>query len=131
MPKSPYNQLSGGQRQLVLIARAITQETRLMFLDEPTSVLDFKNQIKIWIILQKLSRKGMTIFACTHDPNHILWFCDKVIVLGNEGIIANGVPKDSINNETLNRVYGNICIIKNLKDINVVVLSKIKFMENE
>lgn len=127
-----YNQLSGGQRQLALIARAVAQETKLLFLDEPTSALDFKNQIKIWKILQKISQKGTTIFACTHDPNHILWFCDKVIVLCDKSIIANGSPKDSINGETLNRIYGNVCDVKNLDNINIVVPSyKILLREND
>jgi len=121
----PYNHLSGGQRQLVLIARAVTQETKLLFLDEPTSALDFKNQVKIWKILQKISRKGTTIFACTHDPNHVLWFCDKVIVMGDKGIIADGKPSDSITDEILFGIYGGICKVKNFGGVNMVVPSGI------
>ena len=121
MADKPYNQLSGGQRQLVLIARAVAQETKLLFLDEPTSALDFKNQIKIWKILEKISQNGTTIIACTHDPNHVLWFCDKVVILGEDGIIANGAPKESITQETLNRIYGNICDVRGVDDVTMVV----------
>lgn len=121
----PYNQLSGGQRQLVLIARAVTQETKFLFLDEPTSALDFKNQINIWKILRKIAQNGTTIFACTHDPNHVLWFCDKVIVLSDKEIIADGRPRDSLNDEILKKIYGNICNVKNFEDINMVVPSDV------
>lgn len=121
-----YSELSGGQRQLVLIARAVAQETKLLFLDEPTSALDFKNQILIWGILKKISQEGTTIFACTHDPNHVLWFCDNVIVLCDGKIVANGHPIDSINNKILNRIYGDVCNVKNFDDINMVVPSEIK-----
>ena len=126
----PYNQLSGGQRQLVLIARAVCQETKLLFLDEPTSALDFSNQILIWKILQKIADKGTTIFACTHDPNHILWFCNHVIVLGDKEIVANGHPKDWINKEILGKIYGNVCDVKNFDDIGVVVPSEVKSDNN-
>jgi len=127
LANKPYDQLSGGQRQLVLIARAVAQETKLLFLDEPTSSLDFSNQILIWNILKKIAKQGTAIFACTHNPNHILWFCDNVIVLNKGRIIANGNPKSSINMETLNKIYEGVCDVKNFDDINVVVPSEIKF----
>jgi iron complex transport system ATP-binding protein len=75
--------------------------------------------------LRKIAQKGTTIFACTHDPNHVLWFCDRVIVLGDKEIIANGRQKDSINSEILGKIYGNICNVKNFEDINIVVPSDV------
>jgi len=89
----PYNQLSGGQRQLVIIARAVAQEPNILFLDEPTSALDFSNQIRIWNLLRKISGNGTTIIACTHDPNHVMWFCDRVVVMGNKRLISIGSPE--------------------------------------
>ncbi|AAM04553.1 TPA: ABC transporter ATP-binding protein [Methanosarcina acetivorans] len=107
----PYNQLSGGQRQLVLIARAMAQETPLMLLDEPTSALDFCNQIRIWNILKKISAKGTTILACSHDPNHISWFCDDVIVMYGGGLVAKGNPKSVVSEELLSTIFSDICSV--------------------
>ncbi|WP_423792015.1 ABC transporter ATP-binding protein [Methanocaldococcus indicus] len=113
----PYTDLSGGQRQLVLLARALAQETKIMVLDEPTSALDFKNQILIFNILKKLSKKGYTILVCVHDPNYILWFCDKVAVINNGKLLDFGNPKKVLNKDILKRLYGNLCKIEN----NIVV----------
>lgn len=107
----PYSQLSGGQRQLVLIARAVAQETPLMLLDEPTSALDFCNQIRIWNIMKKISASGTTILACSHDPNHISWFCDDVIVMHQGGLVAKGAPKNVISEELLHRIFSNVCSV--------------------
>lgn len=107
----PYNQLSGGQRQLVLIARALAQETPLMLLDEPTSALDFCNQIRIWNILKKISAKGTTILACSHDPNHISWFCDDVVVMYRGGLVAKGNPKSVVSEQLLSTIFNDICSV--------------------
>jgi len=117
----PYNQLSGGQRQLVLIARAVAQETPLLFLDEPTSALDFSNQIKIWNILKMITEKGTTIVACTHDPNHVLWFCNDVIVLGNRGLIVQGPPRDALSEKVLERIYADICRLEHINKAKIVL----------
>ncbi|WP_018153758.1 ABC transporter ATP-binding protein, partial [Methanothermococcus thermolithotrophicus] len=108
----PYTDLSGGQRQLVLLARALTQETKAMILDEPTSALDFRNQLKIWSMLKKLTKRGMPIVVSVHDPNHMMWFCDKVVVLHDKKIIASGEPRNVLTKEVLKTLYGNICDIK-------------------
>jgi iron complex transport system ATP-binding protein len=117
----PYNQLSGGQRQLVLIARAIAQDTPLMFLDEPTSTLDFHNQMKIWEIMRSITEEGKTILACSHDPNHVAWFCDRVIVISNAGIVADGHPRDVITNETLDLIYKDACSVRSSDGIRMVM----------
>ncbi len=106
----PCNQLSGGQRQLVLIARAIAQQTPLILLDEPTSALDFSNQLSVWNILREVSAQGVAVLVCCHDPNHILWFCDKAAVMHDGKIVAEGVPAEAVSETSLQRIYGQRCI---------------------
>lgn len=117
----PYTELSGGQRQLVLLARALAQETGVMVLDEPTSALDFRNQLRIWETLKKLTKDGMSVVVSVHDPNHMLWFCDRVVVLHRGRIIASGKPSEVITQEILSTLYGNICKVKDLDGMKVVL----------
>jgi len=121
LAEQPYNQLSGGQRQMVLIARAIAQETRIIFLDEPTSALDFSNQIRIWDLMRRIKEKGITILACSHDPNHVSWFCDKVVVMNRSGIIRQGPPHDVITESVLNDVYRDICTVHSIDGVKMVL----------
>ncbi|MBI9043462.1 MAG: ABC transporter ATP-binding protein [Anaerolineaceae bacterium] len=117
----PYNQLSGGQRQLVLIARAIAQETPILFLDEPTSALDFHNQIKIWEILQILAQQGRTIVACTHDPNHVAWFCDRVLIINEGVILANDSPQNCLTAGYFNQIYEDRCYVTEVDGVSVIL----------
>ncbi len=125
---TPYNQLSGGQRQLTLIARALAQDTPLLLLDEPTSSLDFKNQLLIWQILRRIAREGRTVLVCTHDPNHVLWFCDQAIVLHEHRLIAQGTPQEALSARTLDMLYGAVCRSVRVGDLDIVVpAAKIAF----
>lgn len=81
-----FPSLSGGQRQLVLIARGLAQDTPYLLFDEPTASLDFGNQNLIWHTMRDLARThGKGILVCSHDPNHVLWFCDDAVVLSRQG----------------------------------------------
>ncbi len=102
----PVNSLSGGQRQLTLIARALAQEAPLMLLDEPTASLDFSNQIIVWRALRALAATGITILVCCHDPNHIMWFCDQVLVMSQGEIIMQSTPGEISKSCLLADVYG-------------------------
>lgn len=115
----PVTSLSGGQRQLVLIARAIAQDTPIMILDEPTSALDFNNQINIWKILKQISSSKLVI-ACSHDPNHILWFTDKTIAVKNGEIKASGITKEIISTQLLKEIYGSEYYIANVDNKNII-----------
>lgn len=121
LAERPYSQLSGGQRQMVLMARAIAQNTPLMFLDEPTSALDFQNQMRIWKIMRTVVENGRTVIACSHDPNHVAWFCDRVVVVGNCGVIADGSPIEAINEQTLDLIYQNTCTVQTAGGIRIVM----------
>ncbi|MEG1108971.1 MAG: ABC transporter ATP-binding protein, partial [Oscillospiraceae bacterium] len=105
LSKKPFTELSGGQRQLALVARALAQDTPIIILDEPTSALDFKNQLLVWNTLRALKEKGKTIIVCTHDPNHVLWFSDTVTVLQNGNIVGQGKAEKLITNRLLSELY--------------------------
>ncbi|ADN35289.1 ABC transporter related protein [Methanolacinia petrolearia DSM 11571] len=121
LAERPYNQLSGGQRQMVLMARAIAQDTPMMFLDEPTSALDFQNQMKIWETMKDIAAEGKTILACSHDPNHVSWFCDRVIVVSSRGIVADGSPEATISEEVLDLIYSDTCAVRKNGDVQIVM----------
>ena len=101
-----YTQLSGGQQQLVLIARALAQQPQLLVMDEPTASLDFGNQQLVMQRTHELSRAGMSVLMVTHDPDHALFCADRVIVMEEGRIIANGTPEETITTPMLNRIYG-------------------------
>ena len=105
----PCNQLSGGQRQLALIARAVAQSTPLMLLDEPTSALDFQNQMEVWNTLRQVAARGVAVVVCCHDPNHILWFCDQVVLMKSGRVLASGEPRAVLHDEALTTLYGDTC----------------------
>jgi len=102
----PYHTLSGGQRQLVLIARALAQQTALLLLDEPTASLDYGNQMLVWNMIRSLARGGAAVVVCTHDPHHVLQFCDRVLALGRAGrFIADGPPEATVTPELVATLY--------------------------
>jgi len=102
----PYTKISGGERQLTLIARAIAQEAPVMLLDEPTSHLDFRNQINILKKIKEIANmRGITVVMTLHDPNLAGLFSDKVVVINSGSKVAEGLPKDIITEELIKRVY--------------------------
>ncbi len=119
----PYDILSGGQQQMVLIARALAQETELIFLDEPTAALDFKNQVTLWKTLRKIADQGTTILACSHDPNHVVWFCHSTVVLSPAGLMAQGPPGEVITQALLDQIYEDTCQVRKVEDLKMVVPS--------
>ena len=114
------NQLSGGQRQLVLIARAMAQQTPLILLDEPTSALDFRNQLAVWKVLREVADQGVAVLVCCHDPNHILWFCDRAALLHEGSLVAEGSVKEALTQDMLQAVYGKECVRISTPSIDMV-----------
>jgi iron complex transport system ATP-binding protein len=102
---TPYTQLSGGERQMVLIARVLTQQPSLLLLDEPTSHLDFGNQIKLLSILQKLANNGLPIIMTSHFPDHAFLVSDKVALMKHGELIAVGHPDNIMTEHSLREVY--------------------------
>jgi len=100
-----YSKISGGQRQLVLIARTLCQQPDVILFDEPTSHLDFRNQAIVMKTLQRLSDKGMTIVMTSHFPSHAWQVGTRVILMGNKGILAQGTPEEIMTEDHLSEVY--------------------------
>ncbi|MEM3532018.1 MAG: ABC transporter ATP-binding protein [Candidatus Methanomethyliaceae archaeon] len=102
----PYDQLSGGERQLALIARAIAQEPRLLLLDEPTAHLDFKNQFLVLGMVRRIAREnGIGVVMSLHDPNQAIMFSDSVALMKNGSLFAVGPPHSVITRERIEAVY--------------------------
>ena len=101
-----YTQISGGEKQLVLIARALTQKPRILVMDEPTAALDFGNQLMVLSQIQKLAAKGLGIIMASHFPDHALLYSSKVIMLKKGGVYMAGDPSEVINEVSLKNLYG-------------------------
>lgn len=116
-----YTQISGGERQLVLIARAVCQQPMIILFDEPTSHLDFKNQALVLETVRNLSRHGITIVMISHFPNHVWDIADAVAMMNDQGIVAQGSVKEVMTEENLTRTYGvGVKIYKTMRDGNEV-----------
>ncbi|MDD5663629.1 MAG: ABC transporter ATP-binding protein [Victivallaceae bacterium] len=102
-----YTRISGGERQLVLIARALAQEAPLLLLDEPTSHLDFRNQHVVMETVQRVAdAKGLTVLMTLHDPNLASCFAHRIFMLKEGVITAEGEPAAVLNDENLEKLYG-------------------------
>lgn len=97
--------ISGGERQIALLARALAQNARIILMDEPTANLDYGNQIRVLNLLQRLTRDGCTVIMSTHQPDHALLYGTNVMILEKGKIICSGVPKDVLSSRTLSDTY--------------------------
>lgn len=100
-----YTQISGGERQLVIIARALAQNPGILIMDEPTSSLDFGNQHTVLECMRHLSQKGMSILMVTHDPDHAFFCASKVVMIKKGQIIKVGSPTEVIAEESMQNIY--------------------------
>ncbi len=102
-----FFEMSDGERQKVLIARALAQEPEVMLLDEPTSFLDAKHKVELMLLLRKIaSEKEVAVVLTTHDVELALRICDRVVLVGNGKIVREGSPEDVLTAENLSRAYG-------------------------
>lgn len=101
-----FDELSGGQRQLVLIARALHQGAHLILLDEPCSHLDFGNQQRVLSLMKALSHRGHGVIFTTHDPRHAEQIAHKVIMLHLNGALELSDPDSCLSPASLSRLYG-------------------------
>lgn len=102
----PYTDISGGERQLVMIASALAQEPEVLIFDEPTAHLDFGNQFKFLQLVKRLRDKKIGVIMTTHFPDHPLDLDCQTIILNNGHIEKIGMAKEIINENSLSRLYG-------------------------
>lgn len=102
----PMTQLSGGERQLVMMAKALVQDTEVILLDEPTSALDLSNQRQVLWLLKELEAMGKTVVFTTHNPNHPLLLEAQVHLMKEGQMMGQGLAQEVLTVETLERLYG-------------------------
>lgn len=105
LAERPYTELSGGEQQLVLIARALAQQARVLILDEPVSGLDYGNQVMLLKQLRVLANEGLTCINTSHFPEHALWTSDAAMFIDKGQIIASGATGEVINENNLSLLY--------------------------
>lgn len=111
-----FHHLSGGERQLVIIARALAQNARILMPDEPTSALDFGNQLLVLRQLRALADEGYTVIQTTHNPEQSYMFSDRIAAMKDGKIIAFGPPGEILKEEIISEIYGIPVEILKIKD---------------
>jgi iron complex transport system ATP-binding protein len=105
LAERPFHRVSGGERQLALIARALATEAACILMDEPTSTLDFGNQALVLEEIARLRDIGTAVLFSTHHPDHALRIADRVVMIRNGTAMAAGATADVVNSENLSALY--------------------------
>lgn len=114
-----FQQLSGGERQLALIARALAQQARILFMDEPTSNLDYGNQIRVLEQIRQLSGDGYTVVQSTHNPDQAFLFADEVLAIMDGTVCAYGPPNEVVTQELVEKLYNVSVSVESLFDDSI------------
>ena len=101
-----YGEISGGERQLALIARALVQKAKILIMDEPTANLDYGNQFRVMCRISDLAKEGYIIILSTHNPDHAFLYANRTLMIYGGEIIADGTPEDVLDAELIRKVYG-------------------------
>lgn len=101
-----FHHLSGGERQLVMISRALAQKAGVLMLDEPTASLDFGNQVMVLSQARALAAEGYTVIQTTHNPEQTYMFSDRILALKGGRVLVEGPPKDVLTGELMEALYG-------------------------
>lgn len=101
-----FHRLSGGEQQLVLIARALVQKAPILMLDEPTANLDFGNQLLVLEQARNLAREGYTVIQTTHHPEQSFMFSDRILTIQKGRVLTEGTPEQVLTEDTIRALYG-------------------------
>ncbi|HPQ52603.1 MAG TPA: ABC transporter ATP-binding protein [Spirochaetota bacterium] len=104
-------EISGGERQLAYIARALVQSSRVMLLDEPVSHLDISHAIRIMDVLHAQNRQGTTVITVLHDVNLAAEYCSRIIALKDGRVFGEGEPRDVLTYENVEGLFDTVCIV--------------------
>lgn len=118
-----FSELSGGQQQLVLLTRALVQDTPIIILDEPMSALDLRNQAFLLRIIQQLSHEGKTVLFSTHNPNHALLLRCDVVLIKNGMVMNHANAEQCLTQESLSQVFRNSVRLANCEYGATTILS--------
>ena len=110
-------EISGGERQQAAIARAVVQNPRVIFFDEPTAHLDYGNQINTLRLIASLQEKGFAVIMTTHNPDHCMMLGGKVAILDKKGILETGTVAEILTEERLKRVYNTELRLSYVEDV--------------
>lgn len=116
-----FHRISGGERQLALIARALVQRAPVLMLDEPTASLDFGNQLLVLNCARELAREGYTVIQTTHNPEQSYMFSDRILALRGGEVLTEGKPGDVLTPDMMQRLYGVEVEVSSLFDDRVRV----------
>jgi len=100
------NQVSGGERQLMMLARALVQDAKMLVMDEPTANLDYGNSFRVMERIRALGSAGYTVLFSTHEPNQAFRYASRVLALKGGCVLADGSPGDTLTEEALSALYG-------------------------
>ena len=116
-----FHHLSGGEKQLVMIARALAQRSPVLMLDEPTASLDFGNQVMVLQTARSLAAEGYTVIQTTHNPEQTYMFSDRIIALRGGRVLTEGRPQQVLTSELMRQLYGVDTKVTSLFDDRVRV----------
>lgn len=106
-----FNEISGGERQMVFVARAIAQQAKILIMDEPTANLDYGNQVRMLRVVNSLAEQGYGILMTSHFPDHAFLACNKVALLKDGKVSKYGLPEEVVTSQSLSELYGTpICV---------------------
>ena len=124
-----YTQISGGEQQLVLVARALAQNAKTIIMDEPTSALDYGNTVRVLSCVRQLAREGLSIMQSTHQPDQAFLYSDATLVINDGTVRAFGPPKEVITSDLVSELYRVDVEVNSLYDDKVRVCVPVSEIE--